>query len=99
MSMGLSFHNSVAVIEGYLGIKSSFVRTPKYNIIGCKRKPATGEQKNPISNTVIIEGLLTLLFCAALVMGFQLEEYSFFLFHLMLTLGFGAVFVVSWRDR
>ncbi|WP_448874457.1 cellulose synthase family protein [Desulfobulbus propionicus] len=99
MSMGLSFHNSVAVIEGYLGIKSSFVRTPKYNLIGCRRKPAAGTQKNPISNTVIIEGLLTLLFCAALVLSFQLREYSFFPFHLMLALGFGSVFVVSWRDR
>jgi cellulose synthase/poly-beta-1,6-N-acetylglucosamine synthase-like glycosyltransferase len=99
MSMGLSFHNSVAVIEGYLGIRSSFVRTPKYNIIGRNRKPAEGAQKNPISNTVIIEGLLTLLFCMALVISIQIKEYSFFVFHLMLALGFGSVFVVSWRDR
>jgi cellulose synthase/poly-beta-1,6-N-acetylglucosamine synthase-like glycosyltransferase len=99
MSMGLSFHNAVAVIEGYLGIKSSFVRTPKYNIVGHIRQRRDQDQKNPISNTLIIEGLLTLLFCAALLMSVRLQDYSFFIFHLMLALGFGTVFVVSWRDR
>lgn len=99
MSMGLSFHNSVAVIEGYLGIKSSFVRTPKYNIVGHIRQKTDKGQKIPISNNLIIEGLLTLLFGAGLLMSFHFQEYSFFVFHLMLALGFGAVFVVSWRDR
>ena len=99
MSMGLSLHNSVAVIEGYLGIKSSFVRTPKYNIVGRIRQRMDQSQKNPISNILIIEGFLTLLFCAALLLSVHLQEYSFFIFHLMLALGFGSVFVVSWRDR
>ena len=30
--MALSMSNAVAVIEGYLRIKSSFVRTPKFNV-------------------------------------------------------------------
>ncbi|MDD2462378.1 MAG: glycosyltransferase family 2 protein [Desulfobulbus sp.] len=99
MSMGLSFHNSVAVFEGYLGIRSSFVRTPKYNIVGQMRQKVHGGQKNPISNTVLIEGLLTLLFCIALLVGVQLKEFSFFIFHLMLAIGFGSIFIVSWRER
>jgi len=99
MFMGLSLHNSVAVIEGYLGIKSSFVRTPKYNIVGRIRQRIDQGQKNPISNILIIEGFLTLLFCAALLLSVRLQEYSFFIFHMMLALGFGSVFVVSWRDR
>ena len=32
VAMGFSVHNSVAVIEGHLGKKSEFVRTPKFNI-------------------------------------------------------------------
>lgn len=99
MSVGLSFHNTVAVIEGYLGIKSSFVRTPKYNIVGRIRKQVDQGQKNPISNILIIEGILTLVFCVALLVTVHLQEYSFFTFHLMLALGFGYVFIVSWRDR
>ena len=100
MSMGLSFHNSVAVIEGYLGIKSSFVRTPKYNIVGRRRTAAdTGRHKNPISNGLIMEGVLTLLFCLCLVLAVCLQQYAFFVFHLMLAIGFGSVFLVSLRDR
>lgn len=99
MSLGLCFHNSVAVMEGHLGIKSSFVRTPKYNIVGSTRLKTDKRQKIPISNNLIIEGLLTLLFIAGLQMSFHLSEYTFFVFHLMLALGFGSVFVVSWRDR
>ncbi|WP_035215758.1 cellulose synthase family protein [Desulfobulbus elongatus] len=99
MFMGLSFHNSVAVVEGYLGIKSSFVRTPKYNIVGRIRQRTDRDQKNPISNILIIEGLLALLFSAALLLAALVGNYSFFIFHLMLAIGFGIVFVVSWRDR
>jgi cellulose synthase/poly-beta-1,6-N-acetylglucosamine synthase-like glycosyltransferase len=99
MSVGLSFHNSVAVLEGYLGIKSSFVRTPKYNVVGRIRKRTDQAQKNPISNTLIIEGILTCIFLVALLVGVHLQNFSFFIFHLMLTLGFGSVFIVSLRDR
>ena len=32
VSMGLSLHNAIAVIEGLLGFKSAFIRTPKFNV-------------------------------------------------------------------
>jgi cellulose synthase/poly-beta-1,6-N-acetylglucosamine synthase-like glycosyltransferase len=99
LSMGLSFHNSVAVIEGLLGIKSSFVRTPKFNIVGQRRGKTDRRQRNPIGKSLIIEGLLTLLFASALVIAVSLQSYGFFIFHLMLAIGFGAIFVASWRER
>lgn len=99
MSVGLSFHNTVAVIEGYLGIKSSFVRTPKYNIVGRIRQQVDETQQNPISNTLIIEGILTLIFFGAVLLSLHIKDYTFFIFHLMLALGFGIVFIVSWRER
>ncbi len=99
LSMGLSFHNSVAVIEGLLGIKSSFVRTPKFNIVGQQRGKTDRRQRNPIGKSLIIEGLLTLLFASALVIAVSLQSYGFFIFHLMLAIGFGAIFVASWRER
>ena len=34
VSMGLSLHNAVAVLEGFTGKKSAFVRTPKFAISG-----------------------------------------------------------------
>lgn len=99
LSMGLSFHNSVAVIEGLLGIKSSFLRTPKFNIVGQQRGKTDRRQRNPIGKSLIIEGLLTLLFASALVIAVSLQSYGFFIFHLMLAIGFGAIFVASWRER
>lgn len=99
MSVGLSFHNSVAVIEGYLGIRSSFVRTPKYNIVGRTQHKLQEEPKVPISLSLIVEGLLSLFFCSALMISVHLQDYTFFIFHLMLTLGFGTIFFISWRAR
>ena len=100
MSMGLSLHNSVAVIEGYLGIRSSFVRTPKYNIVGrAKNKRDAGSRKKPITLSTLLEGGLALLFTASLLLAMQLGQYSFFVFHLMLAIGFGTIFAVSLRDR
>ena len=32
LAMGFSLHNTIAVLEGHLGKKSEFVRTPKFNI-------------------------------------------------------------------
>ncbi|MGV3639443.1 MAG: cellulose synthase family protein, partial [Adhaeribacter sp.] len=32
ITMGFSLHNSIAVAEGFLGIRSPFVRTPKFNL-------------------------------------------------------------------
>ena len=32
VSMGLSLHNAMAVLEGYIGKKSAFIRTPKFNL-------------------------------------------------------------------
>src|SRR5690606_37074111 len=32
IAMGFSLHNTVAIIEGHLGKKSEFIRTPKFNI-------------------------------------------------------------------
>ena len=34
--MGLSWHNSLAVVEGYIGKKTPFVRTPKFALFGGK---------------------------------------------------------------
>ncbi len=42
VNMGVSLYMSLGVIEGYLGKKSEFVRTPKFNVVG-KRKDNLGK--------------------------------------------------------
>ena len=32
-SMGLALHNTVAAVEGHVGLQSSFIRTPKFNVV------------------------------------------------------------------
>lgn len=96
MSMGLSLHNAWAVLEGFLGIKSSFIRTPKFNII----KKGDAWKKNQyissgLSVFTVFEGLLSIYFIGGIGVGIYLKDLGLLLFHLMLALGFAAVFYYS----
>ncbi len=96
LSMGLSLHNSVAVIQGWLGKKSAFVRTPKFNIQSIKDSFLKNNYVNrQLSWTTIGEGLLALYFFAAVAAGIYLENMTFLLFHLLLAFGFGTIFYFS----
>ncbi|PIA78431.1 glycosyl transferase family 2 [Gaetbulibacter sp. 4G1] len=104
IAMGFSLHNSIAVLEGHLGKKSEFVRTPKFNISTIK----DGWKKNKylkktVSIHVIFEGLLMLYFAfgmySAFVVGDQGGDFGLFPFHLMLFLGFGYVFIKSLTSK
>jgi cellulose synthase/poly-beta-1,6-N-acetylglucosamine synthase-like glycosyltransferase len=92
ISMGLSLYNAIAVIEGYMGKASSFVRTPKYGITGQQNtfKKASYVAKK-ISWVTIAEGFMALLFTAAVVGGLKTDNTAFVLFHSMLAVGFGTI--------
>ncbi|WP_299989508.1 cellulose synthase family protein [uncultured Pontibacter sp.] len=96
MSMGMSLHNTVAVLEGYLGRKTPFIRTPKHNLQ--HRHDSWRQHAYAITSlhpVTVLEGLLAFYFGYGVVMGFQLQDYGLLPFHVMLMLGFGAVFVYS----
>ena len=96
LSMGLSLHNTVAVLEGYRGKKSPFVRTPKFNIKSIRDKLSNTNYLNQkISWTTIFEGFFALYFLMAIIAGFYLQNLVFIFFHLMLFLGYGAIFFFS----
>ena len=96
LSMGLSLHNSIAVVQGFVGKKSPFVRTPKFSI---KKIGDNLFKKNYLTNklswTIIGEGLLSLYFIMAIVGAFYVQNTTFVVFHLMLALGYGAIFIFS----
>ena len=94
LSMGLSLHNSVAVLQGYLGKKSPFVRTPKFNIKSIKDQFSNRKKylKYKLTWTTILEGLLALYFLAGVVSGIYLQNTTFIIFHLMLFVGYGTIF-------
>ncbi|GFZ81196.1 glycosyl transferase [Aquaticitalea lipolytica] len=104
IAMGFSLHNSIAVIEGHIGKRSEFVRTPKFNISTLKDSWKGNKYINKkISFNVIIEGLLVLYFAfgmySAFIVGDQGGDFGLFPFHLMLFLGFGFVFVKSLTSK
>lgn len=92
VSMGLSLSNSVAVIEGYLGIKSSFVRTPKFNISKKGEEQNNKYDKKSLSIINIGEGLLMVLFGFTAINRAIYGDLGMVPFHLMLTIGYGVVF-------
>ena len=98
LSMGLSLHNSIAVIEGYLGFKTPFIRTPKFALL-----PAEGNWSNrkyrpvKMSLLTIAEFFLACYFAFGLMMAFVLHDFGLFPFHLMLTFGFAAVVWYSFK--
>lgn len=100
IAMGFSLHNSIAVIEGHIGKKSEFVRTPKFNIKKFKDNWKNNKYlKKSLSKNVVLEGLLMLYFAfglySAFIVGDQGGDFGLFPFHLMLCIGFGYVFFKS----
>lgn len=95
-SMGLAFHNAIAVLEGYLGFKSPFIRTPKFNVIKSGDKWQGNKYIMPkITFATLIEGLFCLYFIFGIVSGIRLGDFGLIFFHLMLAVGFGSVFILS----
>jgi len=96
VSMGLSLHNSIAVLEGLFGFKSPFVRTPKFNIRHSQdqlRENVYIRHKIPFSTWV--EGLLSLYFAFGILAGILLGDPGLMIFHIMMCLGFAIVFIQS----
>jgi cellulose synthase/poly-beta-1,6-N-acetylglucosamine synthase-like glycosyltransferase len=104
IAMGFSLHNSIAVIEGHIGKRSDFIRTPKFNINSLNDSWKGNKYlKKNISTNVVFEGLLMLYFAfgmySAFIVGDQGGDFGLFPFHLMLFLGFGYVFFKSLTSK
>ncbi len=96
LSMGLSLHNSVAVLQGYRGKKSPFVRTPKFNINSVADKLTAKRYLSGGLNWITVgEGLLSLYFLFAVAGGVYLQNTTFIVFHALLALGYGTIFFFS----
>lgn len=95
VSMGLALNNTVAVLEGYLGIKSSFVRTPKFNVSKKSEFKGNKYDKKKLSILNIGEGILFVLFAFTTVNRAIYGDLGMVPFHLMLAIGYGMVFFYS----
>ena len=88
ISMGLSFHNAMAVLEGLLGKKTPFIRTPKFNSTS-KKALIKGNKyvSKKVNLNTIVEMVLGIYFLAGVVMGIYINDIGLLAFHAMLAIG------------
>ena len=98
VSMGLSLSNTVAVLEGYLGIKSSFVRTPKFNVSKKSEFKGNKYDKKSLSIINIAEGILMVTFGFTAVNRGIYGDLGMMPFHLMLAIGYGVIFFSTLKE-
>jgi cellulose synthase/poly-beta-1,6-N-acetylglucosamine synthase-like glycosyltransferase len=96
VALGFSLHNSVAVLEGHMGKRSEFVRTPKFNIqnLADSWKGNKYLVKKLSPNTILEFGLMV-YFLFGMYSAIPLNDFGLFPFHFMLFAGFGFVFFKS----
>ena len=100
LSMGLSLHNGLAVLEGFIGIKTPFIRTPKFNSTNTSDGVVKNEYtKYRFNYQSIIELALAVYFIAAIISGIYIKDYGMILFHSMLAIGFLTVSYQTIRPR
>jgi len=96
LMMGLSLHNTIAVMEGYMGRKTPFVRTPKFNVKAATDSWAANKYvSRKVSWLTLAEGVLMLYFLGGLGLAFYVHDFRMFFLHIMLMVGFGMVFIYS----
>jgi cellulose synthase/poly-beta-1,6-N-acetylglucosamine synthase-like glycosyltransferase len=99
VSMGLSLHNGLAVLEGLIGRKTPFVRTPKFNLLHKSDSWKTNVYiQTKVNSLTIGEALLCIYFIFGIAVGIQLKDYGLLLFHAMMAVGFGSVFYYSMKS-
>ncbi len=95
-SMGLSVNNTKAVLEGLVGIKSAFIRTPKYKVEKAqdswKSKKYAGRKIGIVS---VFEVALALYFLVGVGASLHYMEIAAIPFQLMFFFGFGVVGYLS----
>jgi cellulose synthase/poly-beta-1,6-N-acetylglucosamine synthase-like glycosyltransferase len=100
IALGFSLHNAFAVAQAYIGRKSEFIRTPKFNI---NKLTDTWKGNKYLTKriplNVLIEAILVCYFGFGIYSAFIIGDFALFPFHLMLFLGFGYVVFYSLKPQ
>ncbi|MEX0289271.1 MAG: cellulose synthase family protein [Flavobacteriaceae bacterium] len=100
VALGFSLHNSIAVLEGHMGKRSEFVRTPKFNLNSLTDSWKGNKYlAKKLSPNIILEFGLMMYFLFGMYSAIPLNDFGLFPFHVMLFLGFGFVFFKSLTAR
>jgi len=95
-SMGLSLHNSIALLQGWRGKKSAFERTPKFNIKSIRDRLSHHKYlSHRLSWVTVAEGMLAAYFIFGVCYGIVSDQTTFLVFHLALSIGFSGIFAYT----
>ena len=87
ISLGLSYHNTRAILQGIIGRKSVFERTPKLN----KASLTDPYSKKQTLIEYLPEALLFSFFLAAVFFGIYFQDLGFLFYHGLMLTGFGTI--------
>ncbi len=100
VALGFSLHNSIAVLEGHMGKRSEFIRTPKFNLNSITDSWKGNKYlTKKLSRNMILEFALMGYFLFGMYSAVPLNDFGLFPFHFMLFAGFGFVFFKSLTAR
>jgi cellulose synthase/poly-beta-1,6-N-acetylglucosamine synthase-like glycosyltransferase len=88
LGIGLTVTNTKAVMEALLGIKSGFVRTPKYSVARKGERSQAGKYRKRLVLAPWIELLLGAYFLAAIVYTFSNHNYFTAPFLILFVIGY-----------
>ena len=89
VNMGVSLYMSWGVVEGYLGRKSDFVRTPKFNVVGKKKANLGKYTRVKITPLLIMESLFVAYGIFQITYAYSVGDIFAMVFASMFVVGFG----------
>lgn len=92
-TMGLTLNNAKAVLDGLVGKKTGFVRTPKFNVFNDSKSIKSTNYKMRLTPIIVLEVLMTIYTFASLSLAVYHLEVAAIPFHFMFFFGFA---LVSW---
>src|SRR5688572_26090157 len=96
LGIGLAFSNARAVLEALLGIKSEFVRTPKYNVEETSDETWKAKKyKRKRGLLPLLEVVFSIYFLLAILYAGHLHMWGTIPFLLLFFIGFGYMGVMS----
>ena len=96
--LGMSLFQFTSMLEGFFSDDAYFHRTSKYNITN-KSDSWKDKVYSPkeVPLLTYLEGLLCLYFMYGIFVDFKYMTFGFLPFHVILTIGFGYVFISSFK--
>lgn len=95
VSMGMSYHNSIAVLKGIQGQKTAFIRTPKFS----ESKRENAYLKSQKIRQYLPEFLLFIYFLLAAVAELYFKDFGFLIYHLLMLSGFGFILYCAFEEN